>query len=127
MGILDNLVPVAGRLLNTFGKTITLRTYAEVYNSTIGKNVRTPTSYAVAALVEDYPARDTKGGQAGSDGVVRGDRKVTIAAATLAEAGAPVPSVEMEAVIEGVTYSILKIDAQYATEEAALYTLQVRR
>lgn len=123
MGALDSLTKVADRLVGTFGKVVTLRTYTESYDPATGANTLTAVDTSVKALVEEYPARDTKGGETSGDGIVRGDRKVTIAADALTAA----PTTEAKVVIGSVEYAIVKIDTQYATEDAALYILQCRR
>lgn len=121
MGVLDGLSATVGNLLGTFGKEVTFTTYAETYDPTTGTNTLTPTDTTARALVEDYPARDLKGGESGGDGVVRGDRRLTVAASAFT------PTTEAKVSIGGVLYSILKVDVQYGTDNALMYVCQVRR
>lgn len=121
MGILDGLSGVVGNLLTTFGQELTFTSYAEVYDPAAGTNTLTATNTTARALVEDYPARDTKGGESGGDGVVRGDKRVTVAASAFT------PTTETRVTIGGLQYSILKVDTQYGTDNALMYTCQARR
>lgn len=123
MGILDNLAGTVGSLLTKFGQSVTYRTFSESYDPATGTNTLTSTDVTIKALVEDYPARDTKGGETSGDGIVRGDRKVTIAANALSAA----PTTEARVGIGGVFYAIVKIDTQYGTDNALIYVLQTRK
>jgi hypothetical protein len=123
MGILDNLAGTVGSLLTKFGQSVTYRTYSESYDPATGANTLTATDTTVKAMVEDYPARDAKGGETSGDGIVRGDRKVTVAANALSAA----PTTEAKVGIGGVFYAIVKVDTQYGTDNALLYVLQVRK
>lgn len=124
MGLLDNALrgPV-GRLMTTFGTSVTLRTHAENYDANTGTNNRTPTDATVSALVEDYPARDSLGGSRDAGGIVRGDKRVTFAG----NAVATPPTTKMQVLIGTTVYSIVKVDQQLGTDQAVTYTLQVRR
>lgn len=123
MGILDGLASTVGGLLTTFGQSVTLRTFSESYSPVTGRNTRTPTDVVVKALVEDYPARDTMGGETSGGGIVRGDRKVTVAASAVSSA----PTTEAKVLIGGVLYSVVKVDTQFGTDQALMHVLQVRR
>lgn len=120
-GILDGLAGTVGSLLGTFGKTVTFHAYTETYDPATGKNTLVDTPTVAKALVEEYPARDAKGGETGGDGIVRGDRKVTVAASAFT------PTMENKVTIGSLLYSILKIDTQYGTDNALMYTCQCRR
>lgn len=121
MGILDGLAGTVGNLIGTFGQEVTFTTYTETLDADAGTNKLTPSTTTVRAMVEDYPARDTRGGEAAGDGVVRGDKKVTVAASAFT------PTTEAKVTISGVQYSILKVDTQTGTDEALMYTCQARR
>lgn len=121
MGILDGLANTVGSLLTTFGQSVTFHTYAEVYDVDAGTNTLTATDTTAKALVEDYPARDMKGGESGGDGIVRGDKKLTVAA------NAFTPTTEAKVTIGSSLYAILKVDTQYGTDDALMYVCQVRR
>lgn len=123
MGILDGLSSTVGNLLTTFGQQVTLRTYTEVFDPVAGTNTLTASDAAVRALVEDYPASDTKGGEVSGDGIVRGDKKVTIAASAVSTA----PDTETDVVIGGTVFSLLKVDTQHGTDDALMYVCQARR
>jgi hypothetical protein len=121
MGMLDGLSGVVGTLLNSFGQAVTFHTYIEAYDLKAGTNTRTPANTSARALLEDYPDRDSKGGQSGGDGVLRGDRKLTVAASAFT------PTTEAKVTVAGVLYSILKIDTQYGTDNALMHVCQIRR
>lgn len=121
MGALDGLAKTVGSLLTTFGKEVTFTTYSESYDPATGTNTLTATTTTARALVEDYPARDAKGGESSGDGIVRGDRRVTVAASAFT------PTTEAKVTIGGTQYSILKVDTQYGTDNALMFVCQVRR
>ena len=121
MGILDGLSTTVGNLLTTFGQSVTWHDYAESYTPATGTNTLTDTTTVTKALVEDYPARDSKGGQTGGDGVVRGDKRVTVAASAFT------PDTENKVTIGGTLYTVVKVDTQYGTDNALMYVCQVRR
>lgn len=121
MGILDGLSGTVGNLLGTFGQEVTFTTYTESFDPVAGKNERTPKTTKVRAMVEDYPAMVTRAGSDAGDGVVRGDKKVTVAAS------AYTPTVESKVTIGGAQYSVIKVDTQYGTDDALLYVCQARR
>jgi hypothetical protein len=123
MGLLDNLAGTVGNLLTKFGTDSTWRTYTESYDPATGTNTLTATDATISAMWEDYPARDTKGGTTNTDGIVRGDKRVTAAANAFAVA----PTVEGKWVRGGVQWSVVKIDEQMGTDSALLYTFQVRK
>ena len=123
MGLLDSLRGPVGQILTTFGTSGTLRSYAENYDPNTGTNNRVQTDTTVSALVEDYPARDTLGGSRDEGGIVRGDKKVTIAGNAVSTA----PTTEMQWVFGGDTYQVVKVDQQMGTDQAVVYVLQVRR
>lgn len=121
MGALDGLAGTVGNLLGTFGKSITFHTYTETYDPATGTNKLVDTPTIAKALVEDYPARDMKGGETGGDGIIRGDRKVTVAASAFT------PTTENKVTIGPLLYSIIKVDTQYGTDDALMYVCQCRR
>jgi hypothetical protein len=121
MGLLDGLAPTVGGLLTKFGQSVTWHTYTESYDPATGTNTLTDTPTVTKAMVEDYPARDAKGGETSGDGIVRGDRKVTVAASAFT------PTTENKVTIGGGLYAVLKIDTQYGTDNALMFTCQVRR
>lgn len=123
MGVLDGLVKTAGTLVTKFGRNVTIRTYSEVYDPATGTNALTPTDVVVKAIVEDYPAKDAKGGTTTTDGIVRGDRRVTIAANAVSAA----PNTETKVLIDSLLYAVVKVDTQYATDDAAVYVMQCRK
>lgn len=123
MGLLDSLRGPVGQLMTTFGTSVTVRSFAENYDWNTGTNNRAPTDTAISALVEDYPARDTFGGSKDSGGIIRGDKKVTIAGNALAAA----PTTKMQVLLGTTVYQIVKIDQQLGTDEVVTYTLQCRR
>lgn len=121
MGLLDGLATTVGGLLTKFGKLVTFTTYAESYDPATGTNTLVATDTTARAMVEDYPARDSRGGETSGDGIVRGDKKVTVAASAFT------PTTEAKVTIGSTQYSILKVDTQYGTDNALLYTCQCRR
>lgn len=125
MGVLDAPMGRASvALIARFGKLVTLRTPAGVYSVETGGVSGDPVDLAVRAQMEAYPAVQTMGGSVeGSDGVQRGDMKVTLAAKSV-----PVkPETTQQVVIDGDVYGIVKADPIYSGDEAALYVLQCRR
>lgn len=124
MGILDGLAAPVANLLGTFGRSVTLRTVtAGAYDPATGTTTDTTADVTVSALIEDYPAFLAHSADSETDGIRRGDKKVTIAANALS--AAPTPSDKLQ--IGGTWYSVVSIDAQFGTTSALYYVLQARR
>lgn len=124
MGVLDRpLRSVALKLIDKFGKLVTLTTPGGVYDEASGDVTGGPVAVQVRAIVEDYPALQTSGGsREGGDAILRGDKKVTVAAQALAGKPSPTQTVT----VDQETFGIIKVDAVFSGDEAAIYVLQCR-
>lgn len=124
MTILDAPLRRAARsVLETFGKQATLRTVVSTYDPAAGEAVDVPTDVSVRALIEDYSALQMMGGSSESgEGVLRGDRKATIAAE-----GIPEPTPASRLVVDGQGWGVVKVDREYSGDLPVLYVLQIRR
>lgn len=109
---------VAQAVLGTFGTSVTLRRVSgTAYNTGTGTMTPTTTDTVVQARLDEYRDRDL------SDLIHVGDRKVTIAAADLSF----VPTIDDLVVIASLEYEVQRVQSELATDQAALYILQVRR
>jgi hypothetical protein len=125
MGILDGaLRGVAATLMGQFGTSAILRTATGGYDPATGVTTLAPTDVPVRGTLEAYPELQMLGGgRATDEGILRGDKKFTLAAQ-----GVPKPKPAVHRLVIGdVVWNIVKVDPQMATDQAALYVLQVRR
>lgn len=122
MGVLDSAVRAAAKnVYRTFGKTMTLRRETgSAYDPATGSNVPTYTTYSVKGRVEDYEDRLIDGTL-----VKSGDRRVTFPAAGLTSGVEPLTTDQW--VIGATTYAIVRVKATDATDEVAMWELQVRK
>jgi len=118
MGLLDTpLRAVAKSLMHTFGTSATVRrVLGGQYNTTTGKAVETIIDQAVEGILEEYEAREI------GDTVKMGDRKFSIAAADLNFT----PSPEDRVLFGTKVYRIVRVGIVQATDDAALFTMQLR-
>lgn len=128
MGLLDNLAGPVGKLLTTFGTSVTYRpNEEETYSPSEGANVTTPASYTLKALVEEWADRDTRGGASSEGGTVRGDKRVTIAATEFTRTSAATPTTNADLTIGSLTYRVTKVDQQLGTDSPLLYVMRCSR
>lgn len=120
---LDRAIPpVALRLIRQFGKRVNVLysgndpAYDPATGTTSGGD---PVGVEVHAVIESYSDQVS----AASDAIQRGDRKVVVAALDLPEP----PDTSSAVVIDDVEHSVVDVTTIYSGEEAAIYTLQVRR
>jgi hypothetical protein len=116
------LPPVAAKLIAKFGKRATLRTVTSVYNPALGRTVDTEVDVPMRGILEDYSGMQMGGNAETGEGILRGDKKFTIAAHGLEE-----PSPEARVLIDGTGWGIIKVDSVYSGDLAALFVLQIRR
>lgn len=109
----------ADKLLDKFGKAITLTSIAEgVYDPTTGEmSGGTTTSTNHAAAIKDYKGIDFISGV-----IQAGDRKVIIAAL-----GAPTPQPADKVTIDSEVYQVVAVRHVWSGELPALYEMQVRK
>lgn len=123
MGILDNALKNATKsVYGAFGKPMALRRQVGGgYDpSTGGQSDPTFANYRVNGRVEDYADALVDGAL-----VQAGDRKVTFAAADLPRGLRP--EVTDKWLVGNIAYSIVRVKGTDATEEVALWEVQVRR
>lgn len=118
MGTLDGPIrSVAGKLMAKFGTTVTIRSVTGgAYNTTTGVAAETTSDTVVKGMLEEYTAHER------GESVKVGDRKLTIAAEDLTFA----PDTEDRVLISAVIYRVVNVVTVMATDQAALYILQIR-
>ena len=109
---------MARRLIAERGKPITLRRLEPAsYSTATGQITATVTDHAVRAVIEEYGAHQIQG-------LVRqGDRKVLMAADGLALTPRPGDQI----VLDGETFTAVRVEGIFAGALPAVYTLQIRR
>lgn len=109
---------VARSVLGMFGTaSILRRVTAAAYNTATGTMTPTTSDTDWEVRIDEYRDREL------SDTIHAGDRKVTGAAADLAFT----PTVDDQWVYGGVAYDIIRVQPELATDQAAIFVLQVRR
>jgi hypothetical protein len=116
---LDAAVRKAAKtVLAKFGtSTVIRRVTSTAYDTTTGKMAPVTTDTTVKGRFEEYTDRQF------SETIKAGDRKLTIAAEDLTFTPSPAEKV----VTAGIVYQIVNVKQEMATDQAALYTLQLRR
>lgn len=118
MGALDGLTRVSQTLHGTFGRSVTLRRVtAGSYDPATLSATDTTADTAVSAVFDKYRADELVGP------IQAGDLKCTIHVPT----SEPAPDVNCRVVDASTVYSVVMVDAQYATDEVAYYELALRR
>lgn len=109
----------ADKLLDKFGKSITLTSVTEgSYDPTTGEmGAGTTTSTTHTAIIKDFKGIDFISGV-----VQAGDRKVMIAAL-----GTPTPQPADKVTIDSEVYQVMSVRYVWSGELPALYELQVRK
>lgn len=109
----------ADKLLDKFGKSITLTSIVEgSYDPATGDmGAGTTTSTTHTAIIKDYNGIDFISGV-----VQAGDRKIMIAAL-----GAPTPQPADKVTIDSEVYQVIAVRYVWSGELPALYELQVRK
>lgn len=116
-------VPKAvGKVLALAGQPVTLREVTNVYTATTGKNTPRTWDYALTGVRGRYRLDQIDGTI-----VQRGDVPFSIAAQTVTDKGAPVPSTAHKLVIDSEVWSIVRVDTEYAGQSAHTYHVQCRR
>lgn len=119
MGRLDApLRKAAQKVLGAFGQDVTIRTVTgTAYNVTTRTMTPTTADVTVAGRLDNYRDRELLGT------IRAGDRKLTIAAADVSA----IPTVADKVVIASTVWDIIDVLPEQATDQAALYVLQLRR
>lgn len=102
-------------ILQKLGEPVTLKKFADVFNSAIGQNVRTPTPYPTYAVIEDYRFTQKNG-----DLIRQGNKKLIMT--SLVE-----PMLGDVVTIGGSDWSVVDVNAVAPAGIAVLYELQVRQ
>ena len=110
---------VAKTVLGKFGSSGTIRRVTGTgYNTTLRKMTPVTTDYVVKGRLENYVDRDF------SDTIHAGDRQWTIAAVDIPFT----PTVDdVVDLADGLTYEIVNVKPEMATNQAAIFVLQLRR
>lgn len=118
MSLDSPLRKVAQTVLKHFGTDVTFRRVTgTAYSTTTRTMAPTTADTTVKARIDEYKDREL------SDTIHAGDRKITVAAADLAYT----PSVDDLVVIATVVYTVIRVEPQLATDQAAIHVVQVRR
>lgn len=118
-GALDRLRGTAQRLVNTYGKTLTLREFTgNTYDPSTGTNTPSYTDHSVTGVVETFSERLIDGSS-----VKVGDLDVLVPDQQLSF----VPSTEDLVTLDGQDWSIVNPRREFSGEQVAFYRLQVRR
>ena len=124
MGLLGSLRKVAATLTPLAEtRVLVIHPTGAAYDPSTGKGSASVMPQSVPAMVEDYADSEIAAGMAVEEGVRVGDKKVTMAAAHL---GTP-PTTETKVEIQGIRYTVKKVDAVPAGGEPVYYVLRVRR
>jgi hypothetical protein len=109
---------VASTVLAKLGTPVTIRRVTPgTYSTTTRSHTPTVADTTAKGRLDDYRDREL------SNTILAGDRKLTIAAASLSYE----PSPKDRVVIGAVDYEIVNVTHHRAQDEAALYELQLRR
>jgi hypothetical protein len=109
---------VATLLVRKLGTPVTIRrSIPSAYDPATGTQTPTETSTVVKGRFRNYRDREL------SDRIHAGDRELMVAAADLDA----VPTVDDEVIHGGVTWDVLDVKTELATDLAVLYLLQLRR
>jgi hypothetical protein len=110
---------LAVKLLNKFGKIITLQSITEgSYDPSTGDmSANTITTYSPFAIIGDYNGIKLTGGT-----IQQGDRKVTIAAL-----GYALPQPADKVIIDNESYNVIAVKNTWSGNLSALYEMQVRK
>lgn len=122
----------AQTLIRKFGKPVTLRdvTRGEYENGSVPETVN---DREVRVIVAAYPKETVRGGQRiTNEDVAAGDLAITVAAldvepdAPVGVKGPPGSARTTHWLVDGVLYTTLKVDPEYANQQAVTYVCQVR-
>ena len=110
----------AERLIARFGKAITLRRAARTYDPATGKTTDTTQDFLVKISPPDRFRENLVDGEL----VRSGDLQAFMAAK-----GAPVVPEQTtdKAIIDGVPWTLVRVDPVFSGEQAAFYTLHMRK
>ncbi len=121
-GRLDTLGAVAQRLVNDFGKTMTLTRVIRTPNRATGKTTTATTTETVVGTPPVPFAGETQGERRFPGAVFKeGDLITELAALDQAK-----PSIGDRLLIDGDDFQIMAIGTTYSGENAALYPVQLR-
>ncbi len=120
MGLDAPLKKVAKSVLDRFGTSTALRRVTSTaYNPATRKMAPVTTDIALKGRFFQYTDRQ----MLANPSIKAGDRGLYIAAADL-----PAPLVVSDKIVkDGIAYEIVRSEAMQATDEAAMYELQLRR
>ncbi len=109
----------AQRLIDDFGKPVTLRRTEATFDPSTGKTVETTQDFDVNGVLEDYSENRVDGTL-----VKAGDLRLSIPARDLSVT----PDIEKDTIrFGGDTWSIVNDGRVYSGEQVALHQLQIRR
>jgi hypothetical protein len=110
---------LAQRLVNTYGKAITLREFTgNTYDPSTGTNTPSYTDHAATGVITSFAERLIDGSS-----IKTGDLSVTVPAKDLTFD----PSTEDKVTVNGEDWSIVNPSRTYSGEEVATFQLQIRR
>lgn len=119
-GALDKKMrATAERLVDKFGKAITLRRTTSTFDPSTGTTSESTTDHSVNAVIEPYAERLIDGSL-----IQVGDMQVTVPAKSLSID----PDTSKDSVIlDSVEWTLVRVEALYSGEQVATWALQVRR
>lgn len=128
MALSSRLVPTAQRLINKYGTSFVLTTYAQgTYDTSTSSKTLVSTLLALNGLVEEYPdVVKVLGNKTEANTLVQqGDKKLTVSATDLNQT--PPKANQAKVAINGETYSIISVASQYVDNLVAYYVFQIRK
>lgn len=128
MALSSRLVPTAQRLINKYGTSFVLTTYAQgTYDTSTSSKALVPTPLTLNGLVEEYPdVVKVLGNKTEANTLVQqGDKKLTVSATDLNQT--PPKANQAKVTISGETYSIISVASQYVDNLVAYYVFQIRK
>jgi len=119
-GKLDSvLVPLANKLVNDFGKTVTYKQRVSSYDATTGKTTFTETeSSAIITPPEPYRQNRIDGTT-----IQAGDAVANIAGSSISF----VPAISDRIDLNGSDWQVVRVNPVFSGEEVAIYELQLRQ
>lgn len=123
-------VPEALALLDEFGKAISyIHRTRGAKNLSTGKSSGTTSKHSVKAYPEEYSPRELVAGtgESKASGILAGDKKLYIAAASFVGYADPTKDDAVEIASATDRFTVMEVNRVWSGEEVALYILQVRR
>ena len=117
---------VARKILDKFGTSVIIRRVTgTAYNTSTRTMTPTTADTTVNGRLDEYTDREMASALTNQERppIKSGDRKLTVAANALAFT----PAIADRAVVASVVYKVLWVTSHLATDEAAIFELQLRR